>query len=383
VLGACNAERTTPSDRPAASVAAPVASHKAGLPPALREAPSATTANDASTPHRAPLVFMAGGDINLGREVGQRILHDPNFDPFSDLRPLLSQADLAFANLESPLSDQNGETQHPEKRLVFVGPPSGAGLVARAPFHVVSVANNHVWDYGERGFLDTLDALDGAGVRYAGASRKAGEQYRPTVLSVNGWSIALFAVTHIWNPGTFETHEAADRVAWADTASVVAAVTRARAEHDIVLVSYHGGREYSDTPAQEPLDFAKAVTQAGADAVLGHHPHVPQGVGWFSKRLVFFSLGNLVFNKYRDVSWTARSFIARLTFATDGSLAVAACPYSIHDSVPRRATESTWPGWQTVFPSHLRRTSAFASVAGTQVGTPDEQGCLPLRPAVD
>jgi hypothetical protein len=374
--GGCREEPTESRTRAPAAVSVP----KPTAPPAPE---SVAPLPDGAPAARLPLVVLAAGDVNLGRDIGQRILRDSNFDPFADLRPLLSNADVSFANLESPLSDQNGETQHPEKRLVFVGPPSGAALVARAPFHVVSVANNHVWDYGERGFLDTLDALDGAGVRYAGASRRPGEQYRPIVLSVNGWSIALFAVTHIWNPGTFETHEAADRVAWADTTAVVAAVTRARTEHDIVLVSYHGGREYSDTPAQEPLDFAKAVTKAGANAVLGHHPHVPQGVGWFSQRPVFFSLGNLVFNKYRDVSWTARSFIARLTFGTDGSLAVAACPYSIEDGVPRRATESTWPSWQTVFRSHLRRTSAFASVAGTEVGPPDEHGCLSLRSGAD
>ena len=373
--GACREEPTEGRTRAPASVSVP----KPTAPPA----PASVTPLPEATPVRKPLVVLAAGDVNLGREVGQRILKDPAFDPFADLRPLLSSAHLSFANLESPLSDQNGETQHPEKRLVFVGPPSGAALVARAPFHVVSVANNHVWDYGERGFLDTLDALDAAKVRYAGASRRPGEQYRPTVLSVNGWSVALFAVTHVWNPGTFETHEAADRVAWADTATVVAAVTRARTEHDLVLVSYHGGREYSETPAQEPLDFAKAVTNAGADAVLGHHPHVPQGVGWFSNRPVFFSLGNLVFNKYRDVSWTQRGFIARLTFTPERGIELAACPYVIDGDVPRLATRANWPSSDAVLRTYLRRTSSFASVGGTDVGPSDEHGCLPLRAGAD
>ena len=146
-----------------------------------------------------------------------------------------------------------------------------------------------------------------------------------------------------------------------------------------MLVSYHGGREYSDVPAQEPLDFAKAVTSAGADAVLGHHPHVPQGIGWFSGRPVFFSLGNLVFNKYRDVAWTAQGFIARLPFTPERSVEIAACPYRIDDSVPRRAVASEWPGWEGVFRTYVRRTSSFASVAGVEVGEPDELGCLPLK----
>ena len=327
-----------------------------------------------------PLVIFAGGDVSFGRAVGQRVLRDASFDPFDDLRPLLAQGDISFANLESPLSDQNGETQHPVHRLVFVGPPSAAPLIARAPFHVVSLANNHVWDYQERGFLDTLEALEAAGVKYAGASRRKGEQFRPAVLEARGRSIALLAATHYFNPGDFRGHEAEDRVAWASDPRFEAAVRKARAEHDIVLVSYHGGREYSDVPAQEPLDFAKRMMQAGADAVLGHHPHVPQGVGWFSKRPVFFSLGNLVFNRYRDVRWTAQGFIARLTFDVSSGVEVAACPYRIEDSVPRRATRLNWPNWESALGAYVRRSSSFASVQGTEVGSPDEHGCLPLRP---
>jgi poly-gamma-glutamate capsule biosynthesis protein CapA/YwtB (metallophosphatase superfamily) len=323
---------------------------------------------------------MAAGDVSLGRDIGQRILRDARFDPFEHVRPLLSRAHISFANLESPLSDQNGETESPHRPLTFVGPPSGAALVARAPFHIVSVANNHVWDYGERGFLDTLAALEGSGVRYAGASRRPGEQYRPTVLSVNGWSVAFFAVTHVWNPGDFAGHAADGRVAWADTSRLTDGVRRARAEHDIVLVSYHGGREYSDVPAQEPLDVARAVMAAGADAVLGHHPHVPQGIGWFSERPAIYSLGNLVFGKYKGDEWTARSFVARLTFGADRRIEVAACPYRIDQGVPELAANSTWPGWDAAFRAYLRRSSAFASVAGTDAGPPDELGCLPLRP---
>jgi poly-gamma-glutamate synthesis protein (capsule biosynthesis protein) len=367
--------RDEPLDRPAPGDAAPPIATKLPVePPPDSKAPLIDAA-----PARTRLVVMAAGDVSLGRDVGQRILRDASFDPFADLRPLLSRADVSFANLESPLSEQNGETEHPTKPLTFVGPPSGAALVARAPFHVVSLANNHVWDYGERGFLDTLDALEAANVRYTGVSRRAGEQYRPLVVRMNGWSIAFIAVTHVWNPGDFRGHEADERVAWADDARLVEAVRRARSEHDLVLVSYHGGREYSETPAQEPFDVAKLVMAAGADAVLAHHPHVPQGVGWFDERPVFYSLGNFVFGKYRDLEWTARGFVARLTFEPDGKLAIAACPYRIDAGVPRRVTASDWPRSEGVFRSYLRRASSYASVAGTRVGDPDELGCLALR----
>jgi hypothetical protein len=91
-------------------------------------------------------VLLAGGDVNLGRSVGRRILSDAVFDPFERLRPLLERAHVRFSNLESPLSDQDGETRHPTRPLSFSGPPEGARLLASAPFDVVSVANNHIWD---------------------------------------------------------------------------------------------------------------------------------------------------------------------------------------------------------------------------------------------
>jgi poly-gamma-glutamate synthesis protein (capsule biosynthesis protein) len=337
--------------------------------------------NATASPERSEeLVIVAAGDVNLGRGVGQRILRDPNFDPFEHVRPLLSRAHLAFANLESPLSDQNGETESPTRPLTFVGPPEGAALVARAPFHVVSVANNHVWDYGEQGFLDTLAALEKAGVRYAGATRDTGNQYRPAVLAVRGWSIALFAVTDVWNPGTFQGHAAASRVAWADAERLAAEIRRVRAEHDVVLVSYHGGREYSDVPAQEPLDLAKAVMAAGADAVLGHHPHVPQGIGWFSARPALYSLGNFVFGKYRDLEWTARGFVGRLRFVKGSPVDVAACPYVIEGAIPRLGAGAPATNWEPAFRAYLRRSSSFASVGGSELGTTDELGCVPVRP---
>lgn len=363
--------RTKPSSRPLPAGPAPTLGSAETLPEAAASATAAARAP------RARLVLVAGGDVNLGRKVGQRILRDPAFDPFAGIRPLLEKADLAFANLESPLSDQNGETED-RSRLAFVGPPRGAELLARAPFHLLSVANNHAWDYGQGGFFDTLLALDRAKVAYAGGSRTPHQQYQPSVVTVRGWSLALFAVTHLWNPGDFAQHEARDHVAWADDPRLMTALRDARRKYDLVLVSYHGGKEYEDTQAQEPLDFARAVMAAGADAVLGHHPHVPQGVGWHERRPIFYSLGNLVFGKNRRHAWTARGYLARMTFEPEGGVETAACPYLIEEGLPRRGFGP--PPLEANFRRYLARASAFASPEGTKLGPVDEDGCIALAP---
>ena len=78
------------------------------------------------------------------------------------------------------------------------------------------------------------------------------------------------------------------------------------------------------------------MMEGGADAVLAHHPHVPQGVGWYERRPIFYSLGNLVFGKHRLHPWTARSYFARLTFTADRTIAAAACPYVIEQGLPQQ-----------------------------------------------
>ena len=123
--------------------------------------------------------------------------------------------------------------------------------------------------------------------------------------------------------------------------------------------------------------YPRSVMEAGADAVLAHHPHVPQGVGWHERRPIFHSLGNLVFGRHRDHPWTARGYLARLTFTTDGRIEAAACPYLIDQSLPRLVAD---PAAQQMVIRYLRRASAFASPAGTEVRDVDAQGCFELVP---
>ena len=355
------------------------------VPDALLE-PAATSGLETSpapaptvAERRSELVIVAGGDVNLGRGVGQRILADPAYALLDGVKAVLSTADLVFANLESPLSDQGGQTSNPYEPLVFTGPPAGADVLANGGVGLVSVANNHTWDYGFSGFLQTLDNLDRAGVAHVGASRRAGQEYAPTVLTVGGWSVATFAVTEVWNPGTFAGHEAEGHVAWANLERLVPEIQAARARYDIVVVSYHGGKEYAESPALQPLAFSRHVMSAGADVVLGHHPHVPQGVRWFEGRAVLYSLGNLVFGLHRDHPWTGRGYLARLRFTRGQAARVEACPYVIDDGVPRLIHENERDAWLPIFRRQLVRLTHRTMVGGARIGAADEHGCMLLE----
>ena len=368
VAGACRG-RGREQPRPASSASAP-----ASLPSVVTSADAG--ASDGSVGDE--LVVVLGGDVNLGRGIGRRILRGDQPRPFAGLEPILSTADLVFVNLESQLSDQRGETQSSWSPLVFTGPPGGADLLADAGIHAVSLANNHVWDYGKQAFFQTLTHLERAGVAYVGASREPDQMYEPVVLRKKGFSVALFAVTEIWNQGAFRGHAGEHHVAWADYDQLEGRLRAARQAHDVVLLGYHGGGEYMEAPLPALQKFAERVMQTGLDALAGHHPHVPQGIGWHAGHPIFYSLGNLIFHMHKDFPWTGTSFLARLTFGHDRSLRVEACPYHI---VANEPLLFEGPG-REVRERMIRRHLAVLSYAlgGISVGEPVEHSCMSLSP---
>jgi len=320
------------------------------------------------------IVLAAGGDVNFGRECGQAILKDVAYDPFAGLSTAWSSADARFVNLESQLSDQHGLTQSPSHRLIFTGPPGGADVLSNAKVSLVSTANNHAWDFGKSALFETIANLERAQVPFAGTGRDVEQAYKPVVLRVKGRTIALFAVTQVWNQPPFDAHEGKDFVAWADVDKLKANIEQARRENDFVIVSYHGGEEYVDAPVDRTRRFVKAVMALGVDAFIGHHPHVPQGVGWSDGRPIVYSLGNFVFAGHDDRPWTKQSFFARITLRKGERAQLLACPFSLDGHRPRSLDPEREALAIERFRKHLLGTST--SVGGSNVAKADAQGCL-------
>lgn len=383
VLGAtaCERDDAEPSGAAGPMASTPAASAAAAAPTASARAADSADAAPPDAGSSNELVFLAGGDVNMGRGLGQKLLKDPSYDPFREVAPVFAEADLIFVNLESQLSDQDGETQSPSNRLIFTGPPEGAAALARAGVDVVSLANNHAWDYGRQAFLETMENLERAGVAYSGVSRESGKQYQPTILRHEGWSVALFSVTHIWNQGPINEHAGVHHVAWARYDLLSKHLKAARKEHDVVLVSYHGGAEYVDVPMLWTKEFVRAVMLAGVDAVIGHHPHIPQGIEWFGDRPVLYSLGNFVFPMHRDHVWTGTSFLAKLSFKRTQSgieRSLDACPYHILGHVPMRFEGKAKAARERQLESYLKRTSL--GLGGVRLGPPGKHSCMSVSP---
>ncbi len=256
------------------------------------------------------ITLLAFGDVNLGRSVGQELLRGRIEYPFELVQKRLEGAEVVFVNLESPLSDQQGETQHPKDNLIFCGPPEGARSLKWAGVTIVSTANNHAFDYGLKGLEETIDYLKEQGIAFAGTSKSKEKLFSPTIIERNGIRLAVLAYTQFVN----QQGEWKGRISLYDEPRARKEIAAARRQADFVIVSFHGGREYVDVPPQATLRQMRWFIDAGADIVLGHHPHVPQGIERYKGKLIFYSLGNFVFYQPQH-EWTQRSFGVRLGLA--------------------------------------------------------------------
>jgi poly-gamma-glutamate capsule biosynthesis protein CapA/YwtB (metallophosphatase superfamily) len=262
------------------------------------------------------ITLVAVGDINLGRKAGRIILSGDVDYAFAKTRDILSAADITFGNLESTISEQNGITQNGV--WCITAPPIAAETLAHAGFDVVSLANNHVWDFGKRALLETPGHLDKVGIKHAGTGETLDQAYTPAIIDIKGTRIAFFSVTRIFNFGGPE-HEAFTYTAWADMERLRPAIEKVRDDVDLVVVAAHWGAEHQDRPADETVKLAHEMVDAGADIILGGHPHVPQGIERYNNAFIIYSLGNFAYHQTTEHSiWKTRSIILKLTLTRDG-----------------------------------------------------------------
>ena len=232
--------------------------------------------------------LLAGGDVLMERS--ERL----GLDPFESIEPPLGSSDLSVVNVEMAISDRGTPR---DKTYVFRAPPSAARRIAAGGVRVASLANNHAMDYGGDALADTIDLLEGAGVATIGAGRNIDEAYRYRILTTGGGVRVAFVGASLIVPYNFAAGASTPGIASAhppDVARVLDTVRAAVAAADAVVAIVHWGIERDPCPNDAQRLLAQQLLDAGADAVIGHHPHVLQPVVYNGEKLVAFSLGNFI-----------------------------------------------------------------------------------------
>ncbi|MDP2586893.1 MAG: CapA family protein [Candidatus Komeilibacteria bacterium] len=283
--------------------------------------------------------LVAVGDIMLSRVVGQKMVKNGYDYPFAKLTDFLSDADLTFGNLETAITPgrrvETGE-------FMFRADAESATALKRAGFDIVSLANNHSPNFGAKGLEDTFKYLNDAGVKYVGAGNNQEEANQPVYLTTNGLTLAFLA----YNdddvvPAGYEAGQSRAGTAFMRIEAMQQAVTAAKAETDFVIVSMHSGTEYVSKGNSSQIAFARGAIDAGAELVIGHHPHVVQNVEKYNGKYIFYSLGNFIF----DQMWsqeTREGLAVKIFFNRDGVDKISLHPVLISDySQPALITDNS------------------------------------------
>jgi poly-gamma-glutamate synthesis protein (capsule biosynthesis protein) len=257
-----------------------------------------------------PIRMMAVGDIMLDA-VARPVMDENGYDyAFLATKPLFDSAHVVFGNLEGPLTDRG--TEEKEKTFVFRSPAEPvARALKQAGFNVVSLANNHTMDYGAEGLKRTVDALDQAGVGHAGAGNNVNEARQPAFIRVGSQQVAILAYSLTF-PENFWATPSRPGTAFGHEAQVREDVVNARRTADVVVVSFHWGRESQTELRDYQIQLGHAAIEAGAAAVVGHHPHILQAVEQYKDGVIIYSLGNFAFGSRSRKSLV--SAIAELQF---------------------------------------------------------------------
>ena len=324
---------------------------------------------DAADPQASPegtavLVFL--GDVVPGRSMEAQLARYGPAYPWGGVGPLLRQADLAVANLESVLTTQGQPLNKPY--VIRAHPRSGQTLV-EAGFDLVSLANNHALDYGQVGLDETLSTLDALGIASVGAGCEAGagaasggerdpcQASEAALFTLNGVEVAVLGYAGAYWNGSADM-PTSDRIAWAEAARVQADVQAARDQADVVIVLLHAGVEYAAKPSAGQAAVAHAAIDAGADLVVGHHPHVTQTVERYDglqgadgrDGLIVYSLGNAVFDIPRQAAM--QGDLLRVYVTRDGLQRAELWPFWIEDAIRPRllAGDDGNPRFSVIYP---------------------------------
>ncbi|HHU50516.1 MAG TPA: CapA family protein [Firmicutes bacterium] len=305
------------------------------------------------------------GDLFLGNWIEEYIQKDPSY-PFLHITSILGQSDLLIGNLEAPLS-LKGEV-YVEKTYTLHCHPQAVQVLTAGGFDAVTLANNHIMDFGPSALMETIAVLTKHNIKYAGAGADINQARTPAYLEKRGFKIALLAYNNTL-PLEFNASNHTPGTAQGRWEYIEADIKKAKAAADLVIVSFHWSAELLKEPKPYQRSLARLSIDSGADLVFGHHPHVIQGIEIYKNRVIAYSLGNFIFSSYSKK--VKDSIILQVRMAKDGPREVTIFPINVDNhQVVFRPKPLT--GHDAILV--LEELSALSSKFGTRIKIHEDRG---------
>ena len=269
------------------------------------------------------LTIIMAGDVMLGSWGIEEIQKNGLEYPIQNLRSAFSDSDVNMCNIEAPFTSSSDK--FPDKTYTFKVPVEYIEVLSKLNIHYVTLANNHIMDYGKSGLEETIKTLNEAGINFSGSGLTESEALEPAVFAIKNKKIAVIAAGAIF-PKEFWATDTTAGVFFPWEEKLIAALNNARPTVDYLFVTFHWGAEKRETPKKYQNGLASLCINHGADLVWGHHPHVVQGIELYKGKPVIYSLGNFIFASF---SQSANGMVVKAIFNDTEMVSLQILPLNV------------------------------------------------------
>lgn len=293
---------------------------------------------EALKPETGEVTMSFVGDVIFAGRVKTRMETDGYDYPYVHVEKLL-QSDISIANLETPITNR-GQAQY--KEYTYQSTPLALPAFRKAGFDLVTLANNHILDYGVDGLIDTMRHLSNNDIAFVGAGETEDDAYKPVIIERNGVKIAFIGLSRVvpnqsWkalNPNPIHPNGLPGVANAYDLTKPITAIQKASKFADLIVVLPHWGIERQMKPTQQQVELAHQYIDAGADLIVGSHPHVLQSVEKYKGKWIVYSMGNFLFTTNPSSSETWNSAVLKTT-CKYGACEIQMVPIHNEGLIPR------------------------------------------------
>ncbi len=274
-----------------------------------------------------PVTVSFVGDVFCGETVYRKYKEAGLEGIMSEnLIDVFQNSDIMVVNHEYCSTDIGPENKLTYQKWIEQAPVENDIILKELGVDLACIANNHMFDYGEQGFLDTLNTLTGLGIRYVGGGVNKQNAGEAKILKAGNKKIAFFASNQVITDVSWIAEDTKPGMnalyTWSDTYQLMLEnISEAKEKCDLVVVMLHFGNELENNQNEVQKQYARALVDAGADVIIGDHAHVLQGAEWYNDGLIFYGMGNFLFTNY-----TRDTMVVTITIDVDGSFTASVLP---------------------------------------------------------